>query len=51
MVELNLVDFVAVLDLTFDGLAGRQGVQIKQRNLARRLNLKIHIQFEIRNAS
>lgn len=41
MVELNLLDFVAVLDLTIDGLAGRQGVQVKQRNLARRLNLKI----------
>lgn len=48
MVKLNLFDFVTVLDLAIDGLAGRQAVKIKQRNLARRLNL--NNTKEIRNA-
>lgn len=39
MVQLNPFHLIAVLDFAVDGLAGRQAVQIQQRNLACRLNL------------
>jgi len=43
MIQLNLFDLAAVLDLAFDGLSRRQTVQIDQRNLARGFNLKKYI--------